>query len=75
VQRGDAADGNVNGNAGHPSAGRRPRQPAAPSKGVARAKPSSGGIDQIGASLRHAYESTLEEPVPDSILDLLRQLD
>ena len=32
-------------------------------------------IDHIGTSLRRAYESTLEEDVPESILDLLRQLD
>lgn len=33
------------------------------------------GFDQLATSLRHAYESTLEEAVPDSILNLLRQLD
>lgn len=33
------------------------------------------GFDQLATSLRHAYESTLEEDVPDSILKLLRQLD
>lgn len=33
------------------------------------------GFDLLATSLRHAYESTLEEDVPDSILNLLRQLD
>lgn len=32
-------------------------------------------IDHLATSLRRAYESTLEEEVPDSIMDLLRQLD
>lgn len=32
-------------------------------------------IDHVSASLRRAYQSTLEESVPDSIMDLLRKLD
>lgn len=32
-------------------------------------------IDAVSASLRHAYETTLEEEIPDSLMDLLRKLD
>lgn len=42
---------------------------------AAKGKPQGGGLDNLASSLRHAYECTLEEPIPDSILDLLRQLD
>lgn len=31
--------------------------------------------DQIASTLRQAYQSTLDEQIPDSMLDLLRQLD
>ena len=41
-----------------------------------RPKPAKrGSMDDVSISLRQAYQSTLEEQVPDSIMDLLRQLD
>jgi hypothetical protein len=36
---------------------------------------SSGTIDHVAASLRQAYRSTLDEDVPDALMDLLRKLD
>ncbi len=53
---------------------------AAASKAGASPKGRSSGergeaLDRVAASLRNAYESTVTEAVPDSILDLLRQLD
>ena len=38
-------------------------------------KRKARALDNLSTSLRHAYESTLEEQVPDPIMDLLRQLD
>lgn len=32
-------------------------------------------LDRVAASLRNAYEATVTEQVPDSLLDLLRKLD
>ncbi|MCU0728827.1 MAG: hypothetical protein MUF41_01795 [Sphingopyxis sp.] len=32
-------------------------------------------MDHISSSLKQAYDSTLDEAIPDSILNLLRQLD
>jgi len=40
----------------------------------AEKKPSAKGQDVNGA-LRRAYESTVDESIPDSLLDLLRKLD
>ena len=37
-------------------------------------KPSAKGQDVNGA-LRRAYESTVDETIPDSLMDLLRKLD
>lgn len=38
-------------------------------------KRSRANIDDLSTSLRQAYQSTLEESIPDSIMDLLRKLD
>jgi Anti-sigma factor NepR len=38
-------------------------------------KRSRANIDDLSSSLRQAYQSTLEESIPDSIMDLLRKLD
>ena len=43
-----------------------------PGRGTRR---SSGTIDHVAASLRQAYRSTLDEDVPESLMDLLRKLD
>jgi hypothetical protein len=40
----------------------------------AEKKPSAKGQDVNGA-LRRAYESTVDETIPDSLMDLLRKLD
>lgn len=40
----------------------------------AEKKPSAKGQDVNGA-LRRAYESTVDEAIPDSLLDLLSKLD
>jgi len=38
-------------------------------------KPSDGaGYDWMGPSLRRMYDDVLNEPVPDSFVDLLKQL-
>lgn len=36
---------------------------------------SGKAADAVSASLRQAYESTLDEAIPDSLMDLLRKLD
>lgn len=48
-----------------------------PVKPVDSAKSSQAGkpADAVSASLRRAYESTLDEAIPDALLDLLRKLD
>jgi hypothetical protein len=33
------------------------------------------GLDSVSASLRQAYQTTLDEAIPDEMLDLLRKLD
>lgn len=38
-------------------------------------QPGKKAVDAVSASLRQAYESTLEEVIPDSLMDLLRKLD
>lgn len=51
---------------------------ATPDAGSSRpvaARRSSGGIDHVSASLRQAYRSTLDEDVPEALMDLLRKLD
>ena len=43
----------------------------------ARKRPAARGqasADHVSASLRQAYQSTLDEEVPDEIMDLLRKL-
>jgi hypothetical protein len=32
-------------------------------------------MDSVSASLRRAYQTTLDEAIPDEMLDLLRKLD
>lgn len=44
-------------------------------KSTRAASTKGPSLDQLATSLRHAYESTLEEDIPDSIMDLLRKLD
>ncbi len=72
-QMGDAGKAKA---ARHISA-RRVADAAAP----ATATPASGANaqpaerDPLSSTLRKAYQSTLDESVPDSIMDLLRQLD
>lgn len=49
-----------------------------PGQGVAEPSLSAGrptNMDHISSSLKQAYDSTLNEAIPDSIIDLLRQLD
>ena len=43
--------------------------------GVNSAATKAEDLGQIASTLRHAYQSTLEEQIPESMLDLLRQLD
>ncbi|MFM6853365.1 MAG: NepR family anti-sigma factor, partial [Sphingopyxis sp.] len=46
--------------------------------GASRSGANTSGAnpaDRLSATLRQAYQSTVEETVPDSIMDLLRQLD
>ena len=68
---------NLSGNKGLKSAKPRSGTSTKP-QARDRARPparASGAIDNVSASLRQAYQSTLEEDVPDSIMDLLRKLD
>jgi len=37
--------------------------------------PSSGGQKDAGAVLRQAYQKTVDEKIPDEMLDLLSKLD
>lgn len=39
-----------------------------------RAPRGQASADHVSASLRRAYQSTLDEEVPDEIMDLLRKL-
>jgi Anti-sigma factor NepR len=36
---------------------------------------SSRSAEQVAISLRQAYQSTLDEAIPDALMDLLRKLD
>ena len=51
------------------------RTPPSPRK----AKPARSGArhkaDAVNAALRRAYESTLDETIPDTMMDLLSKLD
>lgn len=40
-----------------------------------KAAKSATPLDDVSASLRHAYESTLQEAIPESFMDLLNKLD
>jgi hypothetical protein len=37
--------------------------------------PTNRRIDQVAQSLKQAYQSTLDEAIPDTLMDLLRKLD
>lgn len=45
--------------------------PSSKGKGPAAKK---GQLDNVAASLRRAYDDTVSESVPDSMMDLLRRL-
>ena len=48
--------------------------PAHSAPATATRRPA-GTIDHVSASLRQAYRSTLDEDVPEALMDLLRRLD
>lgn len=47
--------------------------PAPSNKGKGSAA-KKGQLDNVAASLRRAYDDTVNESVPDSMMDLLRRL-
>lgn len=57
--------------AGKTSASKTGSPPSAKGK-VSAAK--KGQLDNVAASLRRAYDDTVNESVPDSMMDLLRRL-
>jgi hypothetical protein len=62
-------------------AGDKNAKPAARAVGAAAVSSQSDGdsadptMDSVSTSLRRAYQTTLEEAIPDEMLDLLRKLD
>lgn len=55
-------------------------KPAARAVGAAACESKGGDdgpptMDNVSASLRLAYQTTLDEAIPDEMLDLLRKLD
>lgn len=44
------------------------------SPGAAAGKPAAQSYDWLGPSLRRMYDEVLNEPIPDSFVDLLQQL-
>jgi hypothetical protein len=44
------------------------------SSGAAEGKPAAPTYDWLGPSLRRMYDEVLNEPIPDSFVDLLQQL-
>lgn len=44
-------------------------------KPVKDEKGKKGGDEAMGSALRSVYDTTVSEPVPDQMLDLLRKLD
>lgn len=55
-------------------------KPAARAVGAAASGPAAdesadAAMDSVSASLRRAYQTTLDEAIPDEMLDLLRKLD
>lgn len=50
-----------------------PARAAAPSP--TKAGPGKGSPSDVGAALRNAFRATVDEDIPDEMLDLLRRLD
>jgi hypothetical protein len=59
-----------------PPAEAHPDRTAVPRGGGSREKPDAAGADRdAGTALRSVYQQTVEEAVPDEMLDLLSKLD
>ena len=79
--KGEPGVGNAAGGSGEPAPANRQNR-AATTDGTETtpgetAKPAAAKtqLDHIALSLQRAYQSTLDEQVPDALLDLLRKLD
>lgn len=51
------------------------RAVGAAASGAAPDDTADPAMDSVSASLRRAYQTTLDEAIPDEMLDLLRKLD
>ena len=52
-----------------------PSRKSSPIDRADRATQSATPLDAVSVSLRQAYESTLQEQIPDSFMDLLNKLN
>ncbi len=65
----DSASGNT-----EPRGAAGPRRASGAGSASGSAGPMGGPDDVIGATLRQAYDATVAEAVPESLLDLLSKL-